>query len=404
MALAITISACDDGDDDDGPAATPTPAVSAEATRPAGGARVPSSTTPAVRPAQDSYQPVEVFPAVDFERMVAMREVPGEEGAAVVVTQRGIVFRVTLDAQASEPVTFLDVSDRLIDNPGNEEGLLGLAFAPDYVTNREFYVYYTAGDPRRSIIARYRAPGATADTATEEIVMEIPQPFRNHNGGALEFGPDGMLYIALGDGGSGGDPLGNGQNVNEVLGSILRIDVSGDDAYTIPPDNPFASGGGAPEIFAYGFRNPWRFTFDRETGAIWAGDVGQGTWEEVDRVERGANYGWNVMEGPDCFRGGNCGREGLVPPRAAYRTGEAGACAVTGGYVYRGETLPELRGWYVYADYCSGHVWALDTSDDASDPVLLMGSEKQIPAFFEDSAGELYLVTFNRAIYRIDRR
>jgi glucose/arabinose dehydrogenase len=228
-------------------------------------------------------------------------------------------------------------------------------------------------------------------------MLEVAQPFANHNGGALEFGPDGMLYVALGDGGSGGDPQGNGQNTNALLGKILRIDVSGD-AYRVPPDNPFAGGGGRGEIWAYGFRNPWRITFDRETGELWAGDVGQNTWEEVDRVVRGGNYGWNVLEGNECFRAPTCDRDGKISPRAVYPT--ADGCAVTGGYVYRGTSMPDLRGWYVYADYCSGVVWALNPADD-SPPVELASTGQTIPSFAEAPDGELYFLSFGRAVYRL---
>lgn len=233
--------------------------------------------------------------------------------------------------------------------------------------------------------------------------MEVAQPFANHNGGHLLFGPDGYLYIGLGDGGSGGDPQGHGQDTSTLLGSLLRIDVSGGGGgYAIPPDNPFANGGGAPEVWAYGLRNPWRFAFDPETQQLWLADVGQNALEEVDRIQKGGNYGWNIMEGDRCFNPrSDCPTSGLILPRAVY--GRAEGCSVTGGFVYRGRALPELSGWFVYGDFCSGRVWAVNIADD-SPAVQLMESGPSIAAFAEDADRELYLVTFNEAIYRIERR
>ncbi|MBI5288005.1 MAG: PQQ-dependent sugar dehydrogenase [Chloroflexi bacterium] len=239
---------------------------------------------------------------------------------------------------------------------------------------------------------------------SEQILIAQADPYSNHNGGGLEFGPDGYLYLGIGDGGSGGDPHDNGQNTGTLLGKVLRIDVSGE-TYASPPDNPFARGGGRPEIFAYGFRNPWRITFDRETGDLWAGDVGQGDREEIDLVTLGGNYGWSIVEGDRCFKPRNgCDTTGLTPPRIVYETHADGRCAVTGGYVYRGDAMPELRGWYVYGDYCSGTVWALNSEDPAAQPIRLSETGKSIPSFAEDAAGELYLVTFNNEIAKLVHR
>jgi glucose/arabinose dehydrogenase len=288
----------------------------------------------------------------------------------------------------------------LIADPGLEEGLLGFAFSPRYQSDGRVYVYYSAGDPRRSVISRFDVSGGVMDLASERVVMEVTQPYENHNGGQLAFGPDGMLYVALGDGGWGGDPHGNGQNLGELLGSILRIDVSGD-TYTVPDDNPFVGQAGARgEIWAYGFRNPWRFSFDRDTGDLWAGDVGQNQWEEVDLVVGGGNYGWNIMEAFECYGAAQCDQGGLRAPRAAYGHGDG--CSVTGGYVYRGSALPELVGWYIYGDYCSGNIWAVNTADD-SDPVLLARSELPIAAFGELPDGEIVAVTFANGIFRLTR-
>lgn len=234
-------------------------------------------------PAANGYVAVPAFPNARFEGVTGIYAMPGDVTSAVVLAQDGRAYRVNLRDPAAAPELFLDVRDHMIANPAREEGLLGLAFAPDYATSGRFYIHYTAGKPRRSVISRF-TDGA------ERVVLEIPQPHDNHNGGGLAFGPDGMLYIALGDGGSAGDPQGNAQNVNSLLGKVLRVDVSGE-AYEIPADNPFARGGGRAEIWAWGLRNPWRISFDRETGQLWTGDVGQGRWEEVNRIVGGANYG-----------------------------------------------------------------------------------------------------------------
>ncbi|MEX2225441.1 MAG: PQQ-dependent sugar dehydrogenase [Dehalococcoidia bacterium] len=351
-------------------------------------------------PRPNGYQAAHVFGHIDYAGMLALEPIPGEAGYVAVVTQGGVIYKVNI-ANPSEPASvFLDVRDRMIGDPRDEEGLLGLAFAPDYAASRRFYVYYTAGGPRRSVIARYAA-GATANPASEQRILEIPQPYANHNGGALVFGPDGMLYIASGDGGSGGDPHGNGRNTNTLLGKILRIDVARD-RYTIPADNPFASGGGRGEVWAYGLRNPWRITFDAATGQLWAGDVGQGEWEEVDRIVPGGNYGWNTLEGYECYTASTCSAAGTFLPRAAY-SHEFG-CSVTGGYVYRGNAMPELQGWYVYGDFCSGKVWAVNAATNEGAAIPLADTGLAISSFAVLSDGELYLVTFNNAIYRLERK
>lgn len=347
-------------------------------------------------PRPNGYEAALVYQNVNFDEMVGLHPLPGG-GYALVLTQDGVIYRASLANAAETPSVFLDLQSRIIEQRGNEEGLLGLALAPDFLASGRFYVNYTAGEPKRNVISRFIANGATADAGSERVILEIEQPFSNHNGGGMAFGPDGMLYISSGDGGSAGDPNRNGQNTNTLLGKILRIDVAGD-GYTIPADNPFAAGGGRAEVWAYGLRNPWRITFDTATGQLWTGDVGQNQWEEVDRVIKGGNYGWNIKEGDVCFGGDVCAAIGL-PPRITY-SHEFG-CSITGGYVYHGASMPELEGWYVYGDFCSGRVWAIDAAADAGAAIPLADTGKAIASFAQDASGEIYLVTFNNAIYKL---
>jgi glucose/arabinose dehydrogenase len=312
---------------------------------------------------------------------------------------------------------FGDLSDRIA--AGGERGLLGLAFHPDYQHNRRLFVDYTrsgaGGDEGDTVVAELRASadGATLDPTTERVLLTVDQPAANHNGGQLAFGPDGYLYIGLGDGGGGGDPFGNGQNPDALLGSILRIDVDAapaeGKAYAIPPDNPFAGGGGAPEIWAKGVRNPWRFSFDRTTSQIWIGEVGQGAYEEIDRAPAetgGLNYGWPILEGNHCYESATCvPPAGYQPPITEYS--HADGCSVTGGYVYRGTEQPGLGGFYLFGDYCSGNLWAIraDAAAPAGGivtPQLLLATGLAISSFGEDAAGELFLADLNGgSIYRI---
>jgi glucose/arabinose dehydrogenase len=395
---AISLAACD-GDDE----AASEPTVSPVATSTARADVTPTGEPPqaAGTPVALGYEGTPVFPQLDYPQMLGLFIVPGNGQRALLLTKDGIVRLADLNDDAAEPSVYLDLTGRLIADPGMEEGLLGLAFAPDFEDSGALYVYYTAGGPRRSVVSRFTATGDAADPASEEVILEVEQPFRNHNGGMIDFGPDGYLYIALGDGGSGGDPMGNGQNPGTLLGSILRIDVSGNAGYEIPSDNPFVDGGGRGEVWAYGLRNPWRFTFDAETGEMWAADVGQNRVEEVDHIVRGGNYGWNIMEGDECFGADSCDVTGLVPPRAVYPRAD-GNCSVTGGYVYRGSELPELDGWYVYGDFCSGRVWAVNTEDN-SPPVQLAETQHSISSFAVDAEGEIYMVTFHAAILRLTR-
>jgi len=322
------------------------------------------------------------------------------------------VMSFPIGPEPAEAEVFLDIRSQ-VSTAGNEEGLLGLAFDPNFKPNGHFYVYYSAANPRRSVISRFTIGGtglvsfeeATAVPESQLLVLEIPQPFSNHNGGQLAFGPDGMLYISLGDGGAGGDPQGNGQNASTLLGSILRIDVSGigpDQGYRVPADNPFAGVTDARgEIWAYGLRNPWRFTFDRENGDLWAGDVGQNSFEEVDLIQRGGNYGWNTLEGNHCFspRSG-CDPSGTMPPVIEYSTNKG--CSVIGGYVYRGTSIPSLAGTYLYGDYCSGEIRGFRFENgEAGGDALLIDSGLNITSFGEDEDGEIYVITQRGRIYRL---
>ena len=351
------------------------------------------------------------FPNISFPRMVAFAYPDDSSVRLFLVLQPGRIVVLPNDQGVTSANTFLDITDKVNDR-GNEEGLLGLAFDPGFSSNGYFYVYYTAAGPRRSVVSRFTADperSGIADLASERIVMEVPQPYRNHNGGQLAFGPDGYLYIGLGDGGSGGDPLGNGQNRATLLGSILRIDVTSLDStgsYTVPADNPFVGEGGGVrgEIWAYGFRNPWRFTFDRGTGDLWVGDVGQDRFEEVDIVGPGLNYGWNVMEGAHCFQPpSGCDREGLHAPVVEYDSSKG--CSVTGGYVYRGTRIPSLQGAYVYGDFCSGRVWALRyDGTQITEQLELVDSDLSISSFAEGPSGDLYILSFDEMIYRLTPR
>lgn len=334
---------------------------------------------------------------------------PGDTAREFVVEQTGKIRIIRHDSLLSTP--FLDVSSHIAYD-GQERGLLSVAFAPDYATTGHFFIDYTdtAGDIE---VMRYTvsADPNVGDPASADTVLEIDHhTYANHNGGLLLFGPDGFLYIGTGDGGSGGDPLGNGQDSTKRLGKILRIDVSSL-PYKIPVTNPFASKPpAAPEIWAYGMRNPWRFSFDRQTHDLYIGDVGQDTYEEVDRAPSGDpgghNYGWNVMEGLHCYPpGSSCSMAGLTLPilEYAHGAGDAVGCAIIGGYVYRGTLAPGLQGRYLYADLCSGFIRSFVWSGGVTNQVDLtqmLGAKAGVTSFGEDARGELYLVVGDGTVYR----
>ena len=302
---------------------------------------------------------------------------------------------------------FVDLSGLV--SRGNEQGLLGLAFHPEYESNGLFFVNYTdvAGDTRVVRYSRSSDPDlAEANSAT--LVLTVGQPFSNHNGGQLAFGPDGMLYIGMGDGGSGGDPDGHGQNLSTLLGTLLRIDIDGGAPYSVPSDNPFVGLPGAlPEIWAYGLRNPWRFSFDRENGDLWIGDVGQREAEEISfqsaAADDGLNYGWNALEGSRCYVTTPCDPAGTTLP--VYEYSHTDGCSVTGGYVYRGSLLSALTGRYFFADFCGGWVRSFRLSGtgvtDLVDHTPAFGQVPNISSFGEDASGELYVVSLGGAVYRV---
>ena len=334
-----------------------------------------------------------------FRNPVYLASPPGDS-RLFIVEQAGRI-RIVKNGQAlSEP--FLDIADRV--RSGGEQGLLSVAFHPDYRTNGYFYVNFTdrSGDTR---VERFKvsANPDVADPASSKLVIGIDQPYANHNGGLVMFGPDGMLYVGMGDGGSGGDPHGNGQNRNALLGKILRLDVSSE-PYGIPVGNPRT--GGRAEIWATGMRNPWRFAFDRQAGLLYVADVGQNEIEEIDvesATEPGLNYGWNIMEGDHCYRSSSCDREGLVMPKVTYNH-SGGACSVTGGFVYRGRRIPSLVGTYFYSDYCAGWLKSFRMVNGAvTDRREWKTSESlgHVVSFGEDAFGELYILTEGGKVLRI---
>ena len=359
----------------------------------------------------------QAFPNLRPTRPVVIANADDGSNRMFVVTQQGIINVFPNRQDVEETKTYLDIQDKVVyaDNQ-NEEGLLGLAFHPKYKENGQFFVYYTTREkPRTSYVSRFRVSSTDpdqADPASEEVLMEIDQPYWNHNGGTVAFGPDGFLYIALGDGGAFNDPHMNGQNVQSLLGSILRIDIDHKDEgrnYAIPKDNPFVDSPrlARPEIFAYGFRNVWRLAFDRGTGTLWAADVGQDLWEEIDIVRKGGNYGWNLREGKHKF--GPVGAEAradLVDPIWEYHH-DIGK-SITGGSVYRGKLLPKLQGYYLYGDYVSGKLWALRYDAKLGKTVenrSIAGDNIPVITFGEDEAGEIYFSdSFGRLFHFVDAK
>ncbi|WP_018616276.1 PQQ-dependent sugar dehydrogenase [Segetibacter koreensis] len=349
------------------------------------------------------------FPALEFEQPVELTSPNDNTDRIFVLAQKGIIHVLPNKPDVKKSTVFLDISGQV--ESGGEKGLLGLAFHPDYKNNGFFYVNYTKGDPLETVISRFKVSASdpnVADPKSEVILLKYRQPYENHNGGKVAFGNDGFLYIAAGDGGSGGDPGNRAQNKKELLGKILRIDVnnpSGNVPYSIPADNPFKGNkdGFREEIYAYGMRNPWRFSFDRETGALWAGDVGQDKIEEVDLIEKGGNYGWHIMEADECFKSDNCDKSGLIDPIWSYHQGSETGRSVTGGYVCRDKNLGDLDGKYIFGDFVSGNIWALTYSGKkAVKNELITRLSDGLSSFGEDSNNNLYVLAYGAGkIYKI---
>ena len=367
---------------------TPTPAATAS-----------PEISPAPAPIADEPPPLALeMVAEGLEAPIGIASAPG---GWLLVNER-VGRAIAIHPEGGERAIALDIQDRVRGEA--ERGLLGLVLAPDWPEDGRAFVHYSDGNGD-TVLSEFSGSqdgdaAPVLDPASEVVLLTVDQPFPNHNGGQLAFGPDGYLWFGLGDGGSGGDPLGNGQNPATLLGDILRLDVSEPGGYAIPDDNPFADGsGGAPEVYLFGLRNPWRFSFDPETGALWIADVGQNAYEEVDRIDpasnAAANLGWNLMEASHCFEGRACSPEGLVLPLAEY--GRDLGCSITGGHVYRGGAIEGLGGWYVFGDYCTGFLFGIRSDAEAPGdgtalaPRILLESGRSISSFGIDSVGELYL-------------
>lgn len=335
-------------------------------------------------------------------------EVTLANGHLYVLEQVGRVLRIEDDKTAS---VVLDVNGKIIES--GEAGLLGIAFHPHFATNGFVYLYYTipyahqpppAGFVFQSLLVRYHSndDGLTLDPASAHPILTVDQPFSNHNGGTIAFGNDGFLYWGLGDGGDGGDPFGNGQNTKVLLGKMLRIDVDGADPYAIPPTNPFADGvKGAKEVYAYGLRNPYRWRFDKPTGELWVGDVGQGAREEIDKLVLGGNFGWNVREGKICYAAATCATEGFIEPVVDHDRSQA--TTIIGGVVYRGTGIPALTGKYVYGDFGKKLYYTIPTDAPAPTPELVKhGNDGVLPSSFAlDATGEIVVTDYNGGLYRM---
>jgi glucose/arabinose dehydrogenase len=377
----------------------------------------PPPPPPPPPPAAITVALSQVFDQVTLQAPVAFLQAPGDSSRWFVVEQQGIVrvFPNNANVMDADVSVFVDISSRV--QSGGERGLLGMAFHPDFGANNNFEVFlsYTRnnGGQLESAVSRFRSidNGLTLDDTMEDIILTISQDDRNHNGGHIAFGPDGYLYAGWGDGGGGGDPLERAQDTRYLLGSMTRIDVDGAVPYAIPAGNPFAANSGnlclqgfvgvdCPEIYAWGLRNPWRWSFDRQTGEIWAGDVGQGAWEEVDKIQAGENYGWDEREGAHCFEPATGCSTSSVDPITEYS--RSSGQSITGGYVYRGATIPELQGSYVYGDFSSGRIWAIPaTSQQGAVGEEILNTTLSIASFAEDNDGEIYVINYAGEVYQV---
>ena len=395
------------------PAATAAPTIQPTDTpAPTNTEMIPSPTTPPPAlqfPDPSGYTWQQIASGLDSPVGITNA---GDENRLFILEQSG---RIRILANGTLlPAPFLDLSTQV--SRQSEQGLLGLAFHPRYALNGFFYINYTDLQGN-TVIARYQVQADNpnqADPDSAQRLLYVQQPFANHNGGMLAFGPDGYLYLGLGDGGSGGDPFGNAQSTNTLLGKILRIDVDQGEPYAIPADNPFANGGGEPEVWAYGLRNPWRFSFDRQTGDLYIGDVGQSSFEELDFQPSdspgGVNYGWNIMEGYSCYKTGSCDTAGLTLPVFDYPTHENNTCSVVGGVVYRGPSLPAWQGIYLFGDYCSGDIGGLlpgempSSSQAAWQQAWLFRNIGRVTSFGEDRSGEVYVTDLGGRVYKLVKK
>ncbi|MCF8412500.1 MAG: PQQ-dependent sugar dehydrogenase, partial [Melioribacteraceae bacterium] len=346
------------------------------------------------------------FPNISIPNLVEIQNSNDGTDRLFLVNQSGIIYVIENSESVNEKSTFLDISEKVLF--GGEQGLLGLAFHPDYKNNGYFFINYTVANPRRTIISRFRVEQSNAnlaDVGSEVELLSVSQPFSNHNGGCIVFGPDNYLYISFGDGGSGGDPQNNGQNLSTLLGSIIRIDPvnpSGDLQYSIPADNPFVGNSNQfrEEIWAYGLRNVWKFSFD-SAGKLIAADVGQNEWEEINIIEKGGNYGWRIMEAGHCYNpSSNCNTNGLEIPIWEYYHNFQGGFSITGGFEYQGISAPSLFGKYIYGDFVNGNIWALDYKNDPVENQFLFDSNISISTFGMDENGELYMANYGGDIYK----
>ncbi|MEE2906240.1 MAG: PQQ-dependent sugar dehydrogenase [Planctomycetota bacterium] len=365
--------------------ATPVPGTSQDKPK-----RLPDVRLEPVFGSQAFFSPVQILP------------MPGEDDTFVIVEQRGRLIAKKTDP-ASKKKLLLDIRDR-VRKKHSEEGLLSVVYAPDQEKDPRAYLYYSASKPRRTVLSRMNVrEDGILDRKSEEVLLEIPQPYGNHNGGTVLFGPDGMLYLSIGDGGSANDPEHHAQNLGNLLGTVVRLDVSSDEKpYTNPKDNPFIGVEGArPEIWAYGLRNIWRMHFDSETGELWGGDVGQNTWEEVDIIRRGGNYGWRFREGKHDFRPVDDQPDDMIDPVLEYP--RAAGQSITGGFVYRGDDIPDLQGAYLFSDYMTGKVWAARLHEGKEPEVreILKNRPIAISSFGEGPDGELYICGFQTP-YAVD--
>ena len=372
-----------------------------------------------------------VFPKLECNNPVWMEQAPDGSDRFAIVEQDGRVLLARKGADGAGAKEFLNIEDRQL-HVSLEQGLLGLAFHPGFKTNGLFYLFYSRQNPRRSVLSEWKVSAADpdrADTNTERILLEIPQPADVHKGGQVSFGPDGFLYVGVGDGGGQNDEFGAGQNTATLRGKILRVDVNTRSTiglhgaretlpYGLPPDNPFIAepdfweNSVRKEIWAYGLRNPWRFSWDRQTGRMWAGDVGQDKWEEIDLIVRGGNYGWSVREGAHHFKPGPEGARYLDPvmeyahntnllAESAFPKHSIGVCVI-GGYVYRGARHPSLRGIYIYGDYALGTIWGFRyAGGNVTNYGTLLEQPKNITSFAQDLEGELYVLTYDGRIFEM---